>query len=202
MSTQMIAIRRAWMTRLLGRGNRTMDAILVGHSIHSATVFAFTTVILLGGLLGVLVLAEQLPSSTANSSVLLRGNTQALFELKLFLLVGILIYAFLKFTSASRQFKDSAAIIDNAPRASSAAVDEELGMRMGLMLNQASWQFDAGVRTYYFAFAVLSWFIHPIVFIMTTVLIALVLVRRQLFSTTAHTIADHTRSLSGEGGQD
>jgi uncharacterized membrane protein len=94
-SAQMIALRQAWMTRLLRRDNRTMDAALVGQSIHSATVFTLTTVILLAGLLGVLVLTEQVPSATANLSLRLPGNTQALFEFKLFLLVGMLMYAFL-----------------------------------------------------------------------------------------------------------
>jgi len=201
-SAQMIAVRQAWITRLLRRGNRMMDATLVGHSMHGATVFAFTTLVLLAGLLGVLVFVEQGPPATADRLVLLPGNTQALFEIKVFLVVGILIYAFLKFTSAIHQFKDSAAIIDNAPRAGAGAVDDGLARRMGLKLNQASSQFDAGLHAYYFAFAALCWFVHPILFIVTTVLITLVLVRRQLFSTTAHTIADHAQSLSGERGKD
>ena len=103
---------------------------------------------------------------------------------------------------AVRRFKDSSAIIDNAPRSGASAVDDEFPRQMALILNQAFSQFDAGVRTYYFAFAALYWFVHPILFIVTTVLIALVLVRRQLFSTTADTIADHARSLSVERGRD
>jgi uncharacterized membrane protein len=70
------------------------------------------------------------------------------------------------------------------------------------MLSHAFWQFNAGIRAYYFALATIGWFIHPLVFIAATVLIVLVLVRRQLYSATAQDIADHAESLGGGTGRD
>jgi uncharacterized membrane protein len=60
--------------------------------------------------------------------------------------------------------------------------------------------FNAGGRAYYFALAAPAWFIHPLLFIAATLLITLVLIRRQLFSATAHDIAEHAESLSAEPG--
>ena len=73
---------------------------------------------------------------------------------------------------------------------------------MGLILSHAVWQLNAGIRAYYFALAAFGWFIHPVFFITMTVLMALVLVRRQLFSATSRGIVDHVAALSPEPAQD
>jgi uncharacterized membrane protein len=65
-----------------------------------------------------------------------------------------------------------------------------------MMLSLAFWQFNAGIRAYYFALATLGWFIHPVVFMAATGTIVLVLVRRQLYSATARDIAEHADSLA------
>ncbi len=201
-NAQMIAIRQTWMVRLLGRENRIGDATLIGHSIRSATFFASTTLLLLAGLLGVLGSAERIHGATTNLSVLLGDDPLALFELKVFVLVGIFVYAFFKFTWAIRQFNYFSAIIGSAPEAAAGPVDMPFARRMALMLSHAFWQFNAGIRAYYFALATIGWFIHPLVFIAATVLIVLVLVRRQLYSATAQDIADHAESLGGGIGRD
>lgn len=195
-NAQMIAIRQTWMVRLLGRENRIGDATLIGHSIRSATFFASTTLLLLAGLLGVLGSAERIHGATTNLSVLLGDDPLALFELKVFVLVGIFVYAFFKFTWAIRQFNYFSAIIGSAPEAAAGPVDMPFARRMAVMLSHAFWQFNAGIRAYYFALATIGWFIHPLVFIAATVLIVLVLVRRQLYSATAQDIADHAESLA------
>ncbi len=201
-NAQMIAIRQTWMIRLLGREIRIGDATLIGHSIRSATFFASTTLLLLAGLVGVLGSVEQIHAATANLSVLFRGDPLALFELKVIVLVGIFVYAFFKFTWAIRQFNYFSAIIGSAPEADSGPVDLKFARRMAVMLSHAFWQFNAGIRAYYFALAALGWFIHPVVLIVATVVIVLVLVRRQLYSATAHDIAEHAESLSGGHGGD
>jgi uncharacterized membrane protein len=201
-NAQMIAIRQTWMVRLLGRENRIGDATLIGHSIRSATFFASTTLLLLAGLLGVLGSAERIHGATTNLSVLLGDDPLALFELKVFVLVGIFVYAFFKFTWAIRQFNYFSAIIGSAPEAAAGPVDMPFARRMAVMLSHAFWQFNAGIRAYYFALATIGWFIHPLVFIAATVLIVLVLVRRQLYSATAQDIADHAESLGGGIGRD
>jgi len=195
---KMIGIREAWMVRLLDRDNRITDSTLVGHSIRSVTFFASTTLILIAALVGVLGSAERVHTATLNLSVLFGGGTQALFELKVFLVVAIFVYAFFKFTWAIRQFNYFSAVIGSAPQAGSPALDRKFARRMALMLSHGFWHFNAGVRAYYFALAALGWFIHPLLFIGATALITLVLIRRQLFSATAHDIAEHAEILAAE----
>jgi uncharacterized membrane protein len=197
-NAKMIGIREAWMMRLLDRENRITDSTLVGHSIRSVTFFASTTLILIAALVGVLGSAERVHSATVNLSVLFGGGTQALFELKVFALVTIFVYAFFKFTWAIRQFNYFSAVIGSAPEAGSPTVDGHLARRMALMLSHGFWHFNAGVRAYYFALAALAWFVHPLLFIAATALIPLVLVRRQLYSGTAHDIAEHAEALTAK----
>ena len=47
-------VRRAWMRTMLGHDNRITDASLIGHTVHSATFFASTTMVALAALLGML----------------------------------------------------------------------------------------------------------------------------------------------------
>ena len=194
-NAKMIAVREAWMLELLSRENRIVDSTLIGHSIHSASFFASTTILLVAGLVGVIGSADRIYGATVNLSMIFHTGTQALFQLKVLLLIAIFIYAFIKFTWAIRQFNYFAAIIGGAPPASSAPSDRALAMRMAMVLSNAIWQFNAGVRAYYFAFAALAWFVHPLFFMIMTVLIPIVLAYRQLWSATARAIADHVDSL-------
>lgn len=194
-NTLMTALRRHWMRRLLQRENRIVDSTLVGHTIHSAAFFASTTMLVLAGLIGVLGSADRVYPAIANISVLL-GSGQRLFEWKLILLIGIFIYAFFKFTWALRQFNYFCAVIGSAPEALADADEEEAyAGRMASVLTHAVRELNAGVRAYYFAFAAFGWFIHPMVFIAATVLMVLVLARRQLASPTAHALRQHVEAL-------
>ncbi|MGZ8337161.1 MAG: DUF599 domain-containing protein, partial [Allosphingosinicella sp.] len=205
---KMVAVREAWMRRLLRRENRIVDATLIGHSIRSAAFFASTTILVIAGLVGVIGSAESVHGAIVNLSVLLRTGTQALFEFKVFMLISIFVYAFFKFTWAIRQFNYFSAIIGSAPDADEGPFDGEgagegagegdgeLARRMALILSHAVWQLNAGIRAYYFALAALGWFIHPLFFMVMTALMTGVLVRRQLASPTSRGIADHVARLA------
>lgn len=199
-NAQMVHIRQVWMQRLLERDNRIVDSTLIGHSIHSATFFASTTIILLAGLVGVLGAADRVHAAFGDISVLL-SRSQALFEVKLLLMIAIYAYAFFKFTWSIRQFNYFCAVVGSAPHAPSAAGDAELSRRMALILSNGAWQLNAGVRAHYFALASLGWFVHPVVLIVTTVLMVTVLVRRQMYSPVAQSIARHVVCLGGGEGE-
>ena len=168
-NAKMVAVREAWMQRLLRRDNRIVDATLVGHSFRSATFFASTTILVIAGLVGIIGSAESVHGAVVNLSVLLRTGTQALFEFKVFMLISIFVYAFFKFTWAIRQFNYFSAIIGSAPDADEGPFDGEgagegdgeLARRMALILSHAVWQLNAGIRAYYFALAALARVVHP-----------------------------------------
>src|SRR5438309_719169 len=54
LNRHMLALRDAWMLRMLERDNRITDSSLLGHTIHSISFFASTTMIVLAGLVGLL----------------------------------------------------------------------------------------------------------------------------------------------------
>jgi uncharacterized membrane protein len=191
----LFSLRREWMIRLLLRDNRIVDSTLVGHTIHSASFFASTTMIVLAGLIGVLGSADRVYAAIANITILFGGG-QRLLEWKVVLLIAIFIYAFFKFTWALRQYNYFCAVIGSAPEARAGGIDiDECSKCMAAVLSHAVAELNSGVRAYYFAFAAFGWFIHPLVFIAATAFMVLVLVRRQVASPTARALREHTERL-------
>lgn len=202
LNSQMLVLRRRWMLRLLHRDNRIVDSTLVGHTIHSAAFFASTTMLVLAGLIGVLGSADRVYGAITNISALLGGG-QPLFEWKLVLLIGVFIYAFFKFTWALRQFNYFCAVIGSAPDAPEDPAEALVwARRMEAVLTHAVNELNSGVRAYYFAFAGLAWFIHPLAFIAATLLMILVLARRQLGSPTVRAVREHAKALSRDDGKE
>jgi uncharacterized membrane protein len=194
-NTLMFSLRREWMKQLLVRDNRIVDTTLVGHTINSAAFFASTTVLVLAGLIGVLGSADDAYSAVSDISMLL-GGSQRLFEWKIALLIAIFIYAFFKFTWALRQYNYFCAVIGSAPDARPGGLDiDAYSECMGAVLSHAVSELNAGVRAYYFAFAALCWFVHPLVFMAGTAFMVAVLARRQLTSPTADALREHAERL-------
>src|SRR5262249_46214619 len=94
---------------------RVIDAILIGHLIHSVTFFASTTMLLVAALVGVLAAVNQTFDAVMGLTFTIR-TTRPLFELKLLLLTGIFVYAFFKFTWSLRQYNYACALVGAAPK--------------------------------------------------------------------------------------
>lgn len=181
-------VRRLWMLRMLERDNRITDASLVGSVMQSVSFFASATMLVLVGLVGFLGAVDQ--AYGALSALFFTVKTsKELFELKILVLVGIFIYAFLKFTWALRQFNYSCALLGAAPVAPVLASDRDaIASPIAELLSLAVSSFNGGLRAYYFSLAVLTWFIQPWLFMVVTGWMLLVLVRRQLLSRTFRAI--------------
>lgn len=195
-NARMLAIREAWMVRMMARGVRIVDSQLIGHSIHSATFFASTTIILLAGLVGVLGSAERVHSTAVNLSIVFAGTSQGMFELKVLLLIAVYVFAFFKFTWAIRQFNYFCAVLGAAPESTETPPSRATAHQMAMVLTHAIWQFNSGVRAHYFALAALGWMVHPLVFLAMTLVLPFLLIRRQLFSPTSRAIADLALDLA------
>lgn len=192
----MIALRRMWMERMLDRDNRIVDTQLIGHTIHSVTFFASTTMLVLAGLIGAFEATDVLYKAAARLSFMVQ-TSEAFFAAKQLLLMALFVHSFFKFTWSLRQFNYLLAMIGSAPQAPVPPPRRVRAARaIAGMLTQAVGSFTAGLRGYYFAFAALAWFVQPWFFIVATTGMLAVLINRQLRSSSFHAIRRHTHHLS------
>src|SRR6266852_1166652 len=142
LNAKMVLVRNAWATRMLGRETLLIDANLVGHSIHTATFLASTTMLILAGLLGVLGSSDRIYAAVSSISMII-ATDQHLFEWKIGLIIVIFVYTFFRFTWAIRQFNYFCAIIGSAPRGADADT-RRLATAMGVVLGHAVANVNAG----------------------------------------------------------
>lgn len=191
LNAKMVLVRNAWMARMLERENLVMDSTLIGHSIHTATFLASTTMLILAGLLGVLGSSDRIYAAITSISMIVPTD-QRLFEWKIGLIIVIFVYTFFKFTWAIRQFNYFCAIIGSAPRGTKDTAGGHAAA-MAVVLDHAVSNVNAGFRGYYFAFAAVGWIAHPLLLVLGGLFTVTVLVRRQLYSPVAQAIRDYAR---------
>lgn len=175
--------RYIWFRTLLRREQRMIDTGVMNGLQNGTAFFASTSLLAIGGTFSLLQSADKLLSLVS----LLPGFAEPSLVLLQFKIVGlsvIFVYAFFKFTWAYRLFNYSGIIIGACPVKEEAGNDEakriaDRGARMNIT---ASRHFNRGLRGFFFALGYLGWFIHPLVFLIGTGLIAFVLYRRQFAS--------------------
>ena len=188
---QMRVMRHQWMERFLDRDTRIMDSQVLGHTIHSVTFFASTSMLVVAGLIGVFGAVDTAYGVVNELSFAVRTSKE-FFEMKLLVVVGVFAFGFFKFTWALRQYNYTCAMMGGAPLY---PVDEdlrhELADTMADAITSAISAFNGGLRSYYFALAVLTWFIHPWLFIGATAWVVALLLYRQLGSKFFHAAKRH-----------
>lgn len=177
--------REAWMRTMAEREIRIVDTAIMSGLQQGTAFFASSSLIALGGcfaLLGasdrVLQVLSDLPLGGAPS--------RAAFQIKVFGLVLILAFSFFKFGWAYRLFNYCTILIGAVPiphgEASRNPVTETAVWRATQMNMLAGKHFNSGLRGVFFSIGYLGWFVDPAVFVLSTLLLLAVLVRRQFFS--------------------
>lgn len=193
---KMRVVRSVWMMRFLDRDNRIMDSQLIGHIINSVTFLASTSMLVIAGLIGVFGAVDSVHGMVTGLGFTVTTSKE-FFELKLVLLVTIFAYAFFKFTWALRQYNYTCALLGAAPLL---PVDPEpkgeLAEALADAITLAISAFNAGLRSYYFAIAVLTWFIHPLAFAGATAWVIGLLLYRQLASPFLKVVDRYIKSSS------
>lgn len=182
--------RNQWMLNLLQRENRMPDVALIGNLMRSVSFFASTSILVLASLIAVFGVVDD-AIKIFHDIPYAQQVSAAFWKLKLFLMVLIFVYAFFKLVWSIRQFNSTVIMIGAAPDSFNS--EEELSSyatNLGIVLNRSSQHFIEGMRGFEFALAALAWFIHPIVFIIATVFIALVIYRREFASRTLKAMID------------
>ncbi|NJO37774.1 MAG: DUF599 family protein [Rhizobiales bacterium] len=179
LTTAMRDYRLLWMRRMLDREVRMVDTQILGNLMRSMSFFASTTMFIIAGLVAVLgardkamAVLQELPFTVDASA--------RLWDLKVLLLISIFVYAFFKFTWAFRHYNYCLILIGAVPAHDK--VDDDARMiaeRAARIATSTGRHFNRGIRAYYFGLAALSWFLHPLIFILLTAWVALVLYRRE-----------------------
>ncbi len=186
--TVMDAFRLDWMREMLKRENRMMDETLIGNLLRSITFFASTSILLILGLVTLLKYREE-ASQIFVSLPLAAPTTPLLWEIKTFLLILIFVYAFFKYTWSLRQYNYACILVGAAPARDKVDLHETYARRGAQLVGNAARHFNMGLRSYYFGFAAMGWFIHPILFLIATTWVVFVVYRREFRSRTLHFLA-------------
>ena len=176
--------RHQWMLQATQRENRIVDAAVIQTLSVSPSFFASTTILIIGGLLAILGTTDKASELVREIPFAARTST-LIFDLKLALLTGVFVFAFFRFTWSLRQYTFGAILVGATPEHK--ALDEgeqraEYAARAGRVLGLAAETFNDGLRAYYFAFALVAWFVSPWAFVAATALVVAVLYRREFRS--------------------
>lgn len=174
--------RQRWMKRICERETHIADATLLSNLLRGALFFASTTVLILGGLIAVLgtgsKVAEvvgQLPYSATSEPWLL--------EMKVLVLIALYVYAFFKFTWSAWQYNVLSILVGAAPGPlTNPAEIEQYVENAAHIATLAGDSYNNGIRAYYFSIPLLAWFMHPLLFLGVTLIVAFVLYRREFAS--------------------
>lgn len=179
------AHRVAWMRNMAVRDNRVLDTMLVGNLGQGNAFFASTSVIAIGGLSAILGSGEKV-QGLLHQLPFVAISSPAFFEMKIILMITIFVYAFFKFAWAFRLAHYTSIMIGSTPLYDATArnlPDCDLhARRTARLIGIAAEHANAGMRSFYYAIAVMAWFFHPLLFIIATTWVLTILVRREFFS--------------------
>lgn len=188
---QMAFKRREWMLVMADRDLRIIDTSILAGLQQGAAFFGSASLLGIGGcfaLLGatdnVVQIHRDLPLDTE--------FTRALWEAKVLGLIAILGYSFFKFGWSYRLFNYCSIIIGSVPHKDDAELEKrrKVALQAAEINTYAARHFTAGLRGTFFALAYLGWFVGPATLIVTTLLVIVVLVRRQFFSYSLSVLSD------------
>lgn len=182
--------RVRWMRAMILRDNRSSDAILHGTLSQGNAFFASTCAIAIGGLAAIVgsgdkadAFLQRMPWMAAASPLL--------WELKVVLLISVFVYGFFKFAWAFRLTHYAAIMIGVFPDRGTVSPEtlEGHALATAKISGLAADHSNGGLRSFYYAAAVLTWFFSPVLFIAATTWVILILIRRDFFSRSRRILA-------------
>lgn len=178
-----------WMRQLMRRDNRITDMTCIGNLLRSISFFASTSILITLGALSLFGYSDKMQEMVSEIPFALPPSP-VVWEMKVCLLAMIFVHAFFKFTWSLRQYNYVCVYIMAAPMSyEHVETHEEYAQRGAKLMTNSARHFNLGLRAYYYGFAVVSWFLHPLAFIITTTLVVAVLYRREFRSNTYYALA-------------
>lgn len=184
--------RRRWMLQVTHREVRVLDGVVVQHQSSTASFFASTTILIIGGLLAVLGTTEK-ASDLVRELPFAARTSLIVFDLKVAALTATFVYAFFRFTWCIRLYGMGALLVASVPERDVIVDDaqrERFADRAGRLMAMAAESFNDGLRAYYFSFALVSWFFSPWAMLAATAGVVFVLYRREFRSEVLQVLAE------------
>lgn len=178
--------RQLWMWSMIRREDRLVDVRIIGNLLKTATFFASTSILIIAGFISMMAYGDQALSVIAYIDFY-ADNSRAMWVWKNMLPLTIFMYSFFKLTWVIRQFNYVTILIMAAPFFDGKSKKEEAASyvdKTSRILSNAARHFNASIRSYYFGLVSLSWFISPLIFMMLSVLVVIILYRREFMSRT------------------
>lgn len=183
-------MRVQWMQTMVYRENRLMDAFLMNTLGQGNAFFASTSAIAIGGLATILPSGDR-ARAALEGLPMVSDTSPFMWDVKVLFLIAIFVFAFFKFAWAYRLSHYTAILIGATPleTATNQAEREHHGRQIAELIGIAADHANAGLRSYYYAMAAFTWFLHPILFMLATAWVVAILLRRDFYSHSRRVIA-------------
>ncbi|WEF23467.1 DUF599 domain-containing protein [Paracoccus sp. S3-43] len=185
-SVLMTRFRREWMVHFLSRDPRIFDGNILGSLREGTAFFASACMIATGGILALIGNTEKLRGLA--EELALEGGAKILWELKLLVTMFFVVNAFLKFVWSHRLFGYCAIMMAAVPNDPADPMARDRAMQAADLNITAARNFNAGLRSVYFALGSLGWLAGPWVLMLGTAVVLFVTWRREFASTSRQVI--------------
>lgn len=179
------------MLVLMKRDNRIADVSIVASLERNGAFFASSCLLILAGILTSLGYTNQ-AMEVFRDFPFSNVSTREVWELRMAVLLALFVYAFFKFTWSMRLYAFLSVMVGSAPLPGDTKVSpaerEALALNSARICNQAGDAFNLGLRTFYYALAIISWFLNPVFFMVTSAFVVYVLYRREFRSDAMKTL--------------
>lgn len=185
-SVLMTRFRREWMRQFVGRDNRIFDGNILASLREGTAFFASACMIATGGLLALIGNGERLRGIVRDLDI--DGIAGTGYEMRLLVTMFFVVNAFLKFVWAHRLFGYCAVTMASVPNLPDDPVAMQRAMQAADLNITAARNFNAGLRSVYFALGSLTWLAGPWGLVAGTGVVLFVTLRREFASTSRQVI--------------
>lgn len=175
--------RKKWMIQMLRRDFRMTDTSIVTMLGRSNTMFVSTSVALIAAIITAMASYDTIYQAIGGM-VYSWETSKLAWELKFTCLLFVIVYGFFKFVWSLRQFNYAVVMIGAAPPKEEAETEEaqQIAHNTMLVLEKGMVNFTLGLRSYYFAIALMGWILHPLLGFIAASIVVITLYRREFHS--------------------
>ncbi len=178
MSTLMADYRREWMKQFVVRQQRIFDGTVITSLRQATSFFISGTMIAMGGGLALIGNSDKLVLVAEDLTL---ATDAVVIEIKVIVVLLFVANAFLKFIWSHRLFGYCAVLMASVPNDASEQAYHRAAQAAEINVTGAR-SYNRGLRSVYFALAALGWLLGPWSLMVTTILTAGVLLRREFLS--------------------